>query len=86
MLTIKSKKGGSYKWSVGYTNLSNVANIEKKLPKNYITKDGYGITAKCRKYINNLVYGEDYPPFKNGVPDYAKLKHPLVQKKLRKFK
>ena len=86
MLTIKSKKGGSYKWSVGYTNLSNVANIEKKLPKNYITKDGYGITAKCRKYINNLVYGEDYPPFKNGVPDYAKLKHPLVPKKLRKFK
>lgn len=85
MLTIERKKNSEkYKWVIGSTLLSKVANYEKKLPRNYITKDGYGITNKCKRYILDLVEGEDYPPYKNGVPDYARLSHPLIKKKLKK--
>lgn len=86
MLTIKKQKGKTYKWEIKYTKLENVANFEKELPKNFITKDGFGITSICKSYIKDLISGEDFPPYKNGVPDYAKLKLPLVKKKLKKFK
>lgn len=86
MLTIKSKKTKNYQWEIKYTDLKKVANVEKGLPKNFITKDGYNITASCKKYIKNLIYGEDYPPYKNGIPVYAKLKNVLVKKKLKNFR
>jgi len=86
MLTIKSKKTKNYQWEIKYTDLKKVANVEKGLPKNFITKDGYNITASCKKYIKNLIYGEDYPPYKNGIPVYAKLKNILVKKKLKNFR
>ena len=86
MLTINRKmKDKKYKWSIGYTSLSNVANKEKVLPKNYIGLDGFSITKKCKNYILDLVKGEDYPLYKNGIPEYAKLKKYLVKKKLKKF-
>mgnify|MGYP001219720435 FL=1 len=86
MLTIKKQKTKTYKWEIKYTKLENVANFEKELPKSFITKDGFGITSICKSYIKDLISGEDFPPYKNGVPDYAKLKLPLVKKKLKKFK
>ena len=86
MLTIKNKKTKNYQWEIKYTDLNKVANVEKSLPKNFITKDGYNITAPCKKYIRNLIYGEDYPPYKNGIPVYAKLKKILVKKKLKNFR
>ena len=86
MLTVKKKKAKNYQWNIGYTKLENVANIEKKLPKSFIAKDGFSITTSCKQYIRNLISGEDYPPYKNGVPQYAKLKHPLVKKRLKIFK
>ena len=52
------------------------------MPRSFITKDGFGITAKAREYFQPLIQGEDYPPYKNGVPQYAKLKNILVEKKL----
>ena len=86
MLTIKGKKkNGKYAWSIGYTELKNVANKEKSLPSNYISSDNFGITNKCKEYILNLVKGEDYPTYKNGIPKYAKLKKILIKKKLKKF-
>jgi len=86
MLTIKKQKTKKYKWEIKYTKLENVANFEKELPKNFITKDGFGITSICKSYIKDLISGEDFPPYKYGVPVYAKLKLPLVKKKLKKFK
>ena len=72
-----------YKWKVGMVNLCDVANREKKLPRDFITEDGYGITAKCRRYLSPLIAGEDYPPFKRGLPDYVVLKNVAVTKKLK---
>ena len=85
MLSIKRNSTKKFKWEISDVRLSNVANKEKKLPKSYISHDGFGITKSCKNYIENLVQGEDYPPYKNGIPDYAKLKHPLVKKKLKDF-
>jgi len=71
-----------YRWRVGSTHLSKVANVEKKVPRKFITKDGFGITAPCRRYLEPLIQGEDYPPFKDGMPQYVKLKNELTGKKL----
>jgi ATP-dependent phosphofructokinase / diphosphate-dependent phosphofructokinase len=82
MPTIIRKKSKPYKWVVGHVALSEVANVEKKLPRDFITEDGFGITEKCRAYLEPLIGGEDYPPYKNGLPDYVKIKGVAVKKKL----
>jgi len=84
MPTIVRKSNKPYKWTVGETKLSRVANVEKMMPKNYITKDGFHITQKCRTYLAPLIVGEDYPPYKNGLPQYVTLKNVAVKKKLNK--
>ena len=78
MLTIKRESAKPYKWSIDNVNLAEVANIEKNLPKDYITEDGFHITDKCREYLLPLIQGEDYPPYKNGLPDYVTLKNVLM--------
>ncbi|MDG1205299.1 MAG: 6-phosphofructokinase [Pseudomonadales bacterium] len=85
MPTIVRKKSKPYRWVIGEAPLSKVANVEKKMPRGYITKDGYGITAKCREYLQPLIAGEDYPPYKNGLPQYVRLKKQLLKKKLKPF-
>ncbi len=72
-----------YKWSIGSTSLGRVANREKMMPRRYITKDGFGITAAGRRYLEPLIQGEDYPPYRNGLPDYVTLKRVMVRKKLK---
>lgn len=87
MPTIVRKSSRPYKWTVGVAELADVANVEKKMPADFISKDGFGITAKCRAYLEPLIQGEDYPPYKKGLPVYVKLKNVPVPKKLgTKFK
>ncbi|KPJ67532.1 MAG: 6-phosphofructokinase [Coxiella sp. DG_40] len=83
MPIIIRKKNLPYQWTIGYVELSKVANKEHKMPRDYITPDGFHITDKCRKYLLPLIQGEDYPPFKNGLPQYVKLKNISVPKKLK---
>jgi 6-phosphofructokinase 1 len=71
-----------YKWKIGVAELSRVANREKTMPRDFITDDGYGISKKCRRYLAPLIAGEDYPPFKNGLPDYVQLRNVAVRRKL----
>ena len=85
MPVIKRKKTKLYEWEIGEAPLSRVANVEKKMPKSFITKNGFGITGKAREYLAPLIRGEDYPPYKNGLPQYVRLKNKLVRKKLPKF-
>ena len=85
MPVIKRKKTKRYGWEIGEAPLSRVANVEKKMPKSFITKDGFGITGKARDYLAPLIHGEDYPPYKNGLPQYVRLNNKLVRKKLEKF-
>jgi 6-phosphofructokinase 1 len=71
-----------YKWKVGQVALADVANQERMMPRDYISPDGFHITAKCRRYLSPLIEGEDYPPYRNGLPDYVRLKLNSVKKKL----
>lgn len=71
-----------YQWDIVAADLEKVANIERELPRDYITADGYGITDKARSYLAPLIEGEDYPPYTNGLPAYAKLRNVLVPQKL----
>lgn len=73
-----------YRWTIGEAPLEKVANVEVPLPRDYITADGLGITEKCREYLQPLILGEDYPPYKNGLPFYVKLKNVAIEKKLEK--
>lgn len=72
-----------YRWKIGEARLARVANVEKMMPKSYISKDGFGITQRCRNYLSPLIKGEDYPPYKNGLPQYVQLKNVAVKKKLQ---
>lgn len=74
-----------YRWGIGVAPLQKVANVEKKMPRNFITKDGFGISEKCRAYMLPLIMGEDYPPYKDGLPQYVRLKNVAVPKKLADF-
>jgi ATP-dependent phosphofructokinase / diphosphate-dependent phosphofructokinase len=85
MPTIERVSSKPYKWKVGMAKLSKVANVEKMMPASFITKDGFGITEKCREYLTPLIKGEDYPPYKEGLPDYVRLKNVAVKKKLGNF-
>jgi ATP-dependent phosphofructokinase / diphosphate-dependent phosphofructokinase len=75
-----------YKYKIGVADLKDVANVEKFVPKNFITKDGFGITEKCKRYLAPLIEGEDYPKYLNGLPCYVTLKNLGVPRKLEAFK
>jgi 6-phosphofructokinase len=83
MPTVDRTSDKPYKWKIGVAELKKVANKEKMMPRNFITADGFGITAKCRTYLSPLIKGEDYPPYKDGLPNYIKLKNVAVPKKLK---
>jgi 6-phosphofructokinase len=83
MPVIIRKSSKPYRWSIGEAPLSAIANQEKKLPRNFIAADGFGITAACRNYLSPLIGGEDYPPYARGLPVYVALKGVSVVKRLR---
>jgi 6-phosphofructokinase 1 len=83
MPVIVRKSAKPYRWGIGEAPLTAVANQEKKVPRNFITADGFGITAACRGYLQPLIRGEDYPPYRDGLPVYVSLKGVSVVKRLR---
>ena len=76
-------KGQRYSWSIGEAPLEDVANREKKMPRNYISRDGFGITDAARSYLTPLIAGEAYPEYRNGLPHYVRLKNEAVPQKLK---
>ncbi len=82
MPTIVRKSSRPYRWTIGHVPLAEVANQEKKLPPQYITPDGFGITSAARRYLAPLVGGEAYPPYRDGLPEYVRLKGIGVRRKL----
>jgi len=74
-----------YKWEIGYGELKDIANVEKMMPENYISEDGFSITNSCREYLLPLIEGENYPPYNNGLPDYVVMQKSKIKKKLPPF-
>ncbi|MDH3534187.1 MAG: 6-phosphofructokinase [Gammaproteobacteria bacterium] len=86
MPTIERLSSNPYQWQIGSANLADVANVEKTMPMDFITEDGFGITAKCREYLYPLIQGEAYPDYdERGMPRYVVLKNELVDRKLGDF-
>src|ERR1700736_1038660 len=83
MPTIVRKASKPYKWTIGHIPLAEVANKEKKLPPDFISADGFGITDACRRYLEPLIGGEAYPPYKDGLPEYVRIKGVAVRRKLK---
>jgi len=85
MPTIERISDKPYRYRFGMAPLGEVANVEKHVPRHYITPDGFGITEACKRYLRPLIRGEDYPKYKDGVPVYATLKNVAVARKLAMF-
>ena len=82
MPTIVRKSHKPYRWTVGKVALAKVANQEKLMPRDFISKDGFAITAACRRYLAPLIRGEDYPPYRDGLPSYVSLRNQRVARRL----
>lgn len=85
MPIIVRESSSPYRWRLDHVPLSEVANQERKMPRDYITPDGLNITDSCREYLTPLIQGEAYPPYKNGLPEYVRLKNSSVIQKLPVF-
>ena len=85
MPTIRRLADEPYEWDIGAVELEQVANREAGLPQEYISEDGFGITAAARRYLQPLIAGEAWPPYRNGLPDYVRLNNRTVDKKLPPF-
>jgi 6-phosphofructokinase len=83
MPAIIRKSSKPYRWDIRPVPLSEVANVEKKVPRDYITEDGFGITEPCRRYLAPLIAGEDPPPYKDGLPQYVRIKGVPVKRRLK---
>jgi 6-phosphofructokinase len=79
---IVRKSSRPYRWTIGEAPLAAVANVEKQVPREFVTADGFGITSACRRYLSPLIAGEDYPPFRGGLPAYVELRNAPVKRKL----
>jgi 6-phosphofructokinase 1 len=86
MPTIERVSHKPYRWKIGRAPLEQVANHERKMPREFIDAEGFGITEAARRYLAPLIQGEAYPPFDGGLPDYAMLKASMVKKRLPEFK
>jgi 6-phosphofructokinase 1 len=82
MAAIRRISDAPYRWDIVEAPLSAVANQEKLLPPDFIGADGFGITEAARRYLAPLIVGESYPPFRDGLPDYVKLRNAIVPRKL----
>ena len=85
MPTIERTSDVPYRYRIGVAHLADVANVEKFMPRDFISDDGFGITEKCRRYLQPLIVGEDYPAYRGGMPIYATLKNVSVARKLPLF-
>jgi 6-phosphofructokinase 1 len=83
MPAIKRLSSKPYRWKIVPVPLDAVANVEKTVPRNFITADGYGITAACRRYLEPLIAGEDYPPYAAGLPKYVRIRGKSVRRRLK---
>ena len=85
MPVIERISDNPYQWRVAEAQLADVANVEKMMPRDFITEDGFGITEVCRRYLEPLIQGEAYPPYENGLPAYRRMGNSLVARKLKPF-
>ena len=85
MPTIERLSDVPYRYRIGKADLKDIANVEKLMPQGFISEDGFGVTAECKRYLYPLIQGENFPPCRNGLPEYVTLQNRLVPRKLGTF-
>lgn len=85
MPVIVREADSPYRWSIGMADIKDIANVEKHMPREFISADGFGITDAARRYLQALIEGEAYPPYEKGLPAYARPVLTLVEKRLPEF-
>ncbi|MFA9441315.1 6-phosphofructokinase [Uliginosibacterium sp. sgz301328] len=75
-----------YAWKIEPAPLEQVANTEKKMPREYLDESGYRLTEAGREYFFPLIQGEALPPFINGLPLMADWRFEMLPKRLPAFK
>lgn len=85
MPTIERVRQRPYTWRIGEAPLQEVANVERKMPREFIDATGFGITPAARAYLAPLIQGEPKTPFEDGLPAYPRLKHVAVKRRLPAF-
>jgi len=86
MPVIARTSDSPYRWKIEAAPLDRIANREKKMPANFIRKDGFGITPAARRYLEPLIRGEAYPAYgRDGLPKYVQLKNVLVARRLPQY-
>ena len=83
MPIIKRKSSTPYKWEVVPVPLTKIANVEKKLPPGFISKDGLGMTKRARSYFQPLIGGK-VEDIKTTYYQVGKMK--MVPKKLEAWR
>ena len=83
MPVIKRKSSNPYRWEIVSAPLTKIANVEKKLPAGFITKDGFGMTKRARSYFQPLIEGKT-DELKNI--NYQAGKMEMVSKKLKAWR
>jgi len=86
MPVIKRTSDEPYAWTIESAPLDDIANKEKMMPEAFISEDGFGITPDCRRYIEPLIRGENYPPYgDDGLPRYLRPELDYIERKLPDF-
>jgi len=86
MPTLVRESDEPYRWHVGEVALAEVANVEARMPAEFIDESGFFVTEACLRYLRPLIAGEDYPPYRKGLPDYARLRGERVTPRLPDFR
>ena len=83
MPVIERTSNHPYRWRIAPAPLAGIMNREKRLPRGFLTTDGYRLTASARAYFTPLIRGEAWPPFADGLPVHAQLKLKPVTRRLQ---
>ena len=67
---LKRISDAPYRSVIEYADLKSIANVEKKVPLEWINKAHNNVTDNMLEYVKPLIKGEIMLPYKNGLPDY----------------
>jgi 6-phosphofructokinase 1 len=82
MIKIVRLQSNPYKWTTDLQPLGDIANVEHKIPRDWMTEDGFLPNEKFIEYARPLIQGEVHPPIEGGLPRYVVLERTAVEKKL----
>ena len=75
----RTERDGHYVCMTELLNLTDVANTEKKVPREWINQRGNGVEKAFVDYVLPLVQGEPNLPKQDSLPRFAKLKKVLAK-------